>query len=173
MPQVPQRLTGTPLAGALTPSLPQDLRRVLALGVDSKIVDAEKGGGVELIDRPDWVPPPIDDMLNSQAKLFQQQLEGHLAPADGGRIGFAVGKFLAHRWRGRQDDISPEVQEALILDWVEDLAEMPMWAIENAIREWRRTQSWAPTIADIRIRCEREVEDDRRSLRLIERLLRA
>lgn len=167
------RSTDGPLAGALTPCLPPDLRRVLALGIETRIVDPEKGGGVDLIERPDWVPPPVDDMLHAQARLFQKQLEGHLAASDPQWLGLEIGKFLAHRWRGRQDDSSPEVQEALIGDWIDDLHEFPAWAIETAIRQWRRTQSWAPTIADIRARCERETADDRRSLRLIMRLLRA
>ncbi len=89
------------------------------------------------------------------------------------KLGPAVSKLLAHRWRQRFEPISDLMQEALLVDWIEDLGDFPAWAFHAAAREWRRTQPWCPTIADIRALCEAEVADDRRTLRLIRRLLDA
>jgi len=45
--------------------------------------------------------------------------------------------------------------------------------LDRACAEWRRTQNWRPTIADMRRLCEAEVAADRRTLRQLTKLLEA
>jgi len=136
-------------------------------------VDAERGGGVIVRERIDWVPPAQPAHIVKLAEDARRALIEHLSPWDARILGPSVSKLLAHRWRQKPEVVSAEMHEALIIDWIEDLGEFPAWAFHDAAREWRRTQQWCPTIADIRRLCEAAVADDRRTLRLIERLLAA
>lgn len=63
------------------------------------------------------------------------------------------------------------VRRSIARDWLEDLAEFSPAQVQSAGREWRRTQSMRPTIADIRRLCiaaqhaeleRRALADDRR-----------
>jgi len=52
------------------------------------------------------------------------------------------------------------VRKAIARDWVEDLAEFTVPQVTWACREWRRTQSVRPTIAEIRrLACQAEHHD--------------
>lgn len=170
---MPTALIIRPRAGALTPSLPPALRSVLEEGTYARILPAERGGGIELAEQPDWQPPAIEDQLQDVAVAAQEALVAHLEAVDEGMLSLIVAKLLAHRWRGRSEGIAPQVQEALLTDWTEDLEEFPRWAIDKACRDYRRREAWHPTISDIRELCEAAVAEDRRSLRLLERLLAA
>ena len=44
----------------------------------------------------------------------------------------------------------PAVRRAIAEDWISDLAEFTLAQVQWATREWRRTQSIRPTIAEIR-----------------------
>lgn len=55
--------------------------------------------------------------------------------------------LLAHYWTGNDDRATRRAQ---ILDWVSDLQEFPLGAIEGAIITWRRNNRNRPTPADIR-----------------------
>jgi hypothetical protein len=62
-------------------------------------------------------------------------------------IAIRVAGLLAHYWT---PDTDPAAQRAQILDWIADLKEFPVGAVEGAIVTWRRTQSRRPAPADIR-----------------------
>jgi hypothetical protein len=156
---------------ALTPLLPPALRRVLAFAIEAQAVAVEAGGGVRIVERPDWTPPSLDDETRGSAESWRRRLDRHLVPADPERLGFAVGRLLAHRWRGRAEELSEGAQQAILTDWIDDLGEFPLWAVDEAMRTYRRTEEWAPTIAAIRRLCEAEVSEDRRTLRLLGKLL--
>jgi len=157
----------------LTPYLPPELRQALAFGTRTVTIDPAYGGGVRVEELRAWEPEHPSDELRDMAEAARQSLLVHMQTMPNDRLGFEIGLLLAHRWRNRPDDILPEVQEALIVQWIEDLREFPAWAIMAAIRDWRRHQEWHPTIAGIRRLCEDAVAEDRRTLRLIERLLAA
>ena len=61
-----------------------------------------------------------------------------------------VSRLLNHYWTG---DDPAAVRKAQIADWLEDLREFSLAIVANAIREWRRTETRRPTIADIRKLC--------------------
>lgn len=149
---------------------------MLASGLTTTAIDPEKGGGVILHERQDWEPTGVAPELLAEARSTLLKLVDNLrgmAETDPETLSMMIGRLLAHRWRGRAEDASDLMREALIIDWIEDVGEYPAWAIEAAMREWRRNEEWAPTIANIRRLCEEQVSDDRRSLRLIGRLLAA
>lgn len=58
------------------------------------------------------------------------------------------------------------VRRSIARDWLEDLAEFTPGQVTWAAREWRRTQSLRPTIADIRALCARaqHAELERRAI---------
>lgn len=58
------------------------------------------------------------------------------------------------------------VRRSIARDWLEDLAEFTPGQVAWAAREWRRTQSMRPTIADIRTLCARaqHAELERRAI---------
>lgn len=171
---MPTALIFRPRAAALTPSLPPALRQVLEQGTTARILSAERGGGIELVEQPDWQPPAIEESLQNIATAAQEALLAHLDPIDEAKLGFTIGVFLAHRWLGRPEQPPSDlVAEALAGQWVDDLSEFPQWAVDKACRDYRRRVKFHPTIADIVERCEAAVAEDRRSLRLLERLLAA
>ena len=159
--------------GALTPSLPPGLRRVLGSGLTSVAIDAEAGGGVRFYEKPDWDPPALTDEARRTAEEARDLLRANLAPGgdDPEALGLRIGRLLAHRWRGRREETSAAVEEALIIDWIDDLGEYPLWAFDQAAQTWRRKEEWHPTIAGMRALCEEAVADDRISLRMLDRLL--
>ncbi len=159
--------------GALTPSLPQALLRVIESGVRSITLPTERGGGIVLHERLDWIPPAVDEHMRDVALYAYDALLEHLEAIDEARIAPIIGRLKAHNWRYSRRVSGEIAEEILDIDWTEDLCEFPEWAINRACREWRRTQEDAPTIAGIRRLCEEAVSDDRRSLRLLRRLLDA
>ncbi len=161
-----------PCEGALTPSLPPALQRVIASGLTALPIPQEQGGGCVLRERLDWNPPAIDEHLRDQAEAARDALLEHLESIEEGKLAIIVSRFLAHRWRGRVEEAGDLMQQGLLIDWIEDLCSYPEWAINSAFRTYRRTQAWHPTIADIRALCEEEVAEDRRSLRLLSKLLK-
>lgn len=62
-------------------------------------------------------------------------------------IAGAVAALLVHYWTADDDAISRRLQVA---DWIQDLMEFPIGAIQGAIITWRRSQTKRPTPADIR-----------------------
>ena len=156
---------------ALTPSLPQALLRVIESGIRSITLPTERGGGIVLHERLDWTPPAIGEHLRDVALYAYDALLEHLEAIDEARIAPIIGRLKAHNWRYSRRVSSEVAEEILDIDWTDDLAEFPEWAINRACREWRRTQDEAPIIAGIRRLCEDAVADDRRTLRLLRRLL--
>lgn len=136
------------------------------------ILAPEKGGGVVIGIIPDWAPSDISPEIRMAATAAREALREHLAPSDPIYLSARVAKLLAHRWRfQRAEAINPGLQRELMVDWIDDLVEFPLWAIDTAAQEWRRSHEDFPTIAGIRRLSEEAVAGDRRTLRLLDRLL--
>ena len=80
----------------------------------------------------------------------------YLRPAQRKHVAGRVTTLLAHFF---VPDMPVPLQTAVISDWLEDLAEFPPWAVEDACRMWRRTESRRPTPAVIRKICQKAVKD--------------
>jgi hypothetical protein len=63
------------------------------------------------------------------------------------QIAIRVAGLLAHYWTADDDRATRRAQ---ITDWVKDLEEFPLGAIEGAVMTWRRNERRRPTPADIR-----------------------
>lgn len=85
---------------------------------------------------------------NSSKALTSQSAKS--SPEMLAELSAMVSRLLNHFWTG---DDPATVRKAQIADWLEDLREFSLVSVENAIREWRRTQIRRPTIADIRKLC--------------------
>jgi hypothetical protein len=110
-----------------------------------------------------WTPRPVPPELIPAARQALAELGRHLAPvapAQEGRVLARVMTLLEH-YAGRNR--AAGVEEALAEDWLEDIAEYPVWAIETACRIWRRdpTRTWRPTPGQFRSICEDLVSEAR------------
>jgi hypothetical protein len=61
-----------------------------------------------------------------------------------------IARLLNHFWTAADH---PAVRQAQIEDWLDDLREFPYDDIRAACRDWRRTHTKRPTIAEIRNLC--------------------
>jgi hypothetical protein len=71
----------------------------------------------------------LPSTISSKALSEQLRLER--------RIAELVARLLRHYWTA---DDHPASRQAQIEDWLEDLTELPIECVEEACREWRRTQ---------------------------------
>jgi hypothetical protein len=74
-----------------------------------------------------------------------------LNPAPSGDLLSRIMVLLAHY---RVAEHSKATEYGIALDWADDLAEYPMWAIEDAARIWRRTKKFRPQICEMIELCE-------------------
>jgi hypothetical protein len=74
-----------------------------------------------------------------------------LAPADDRAVAIEIERLMLHY---PVKDMTDGMNASLALDWLEDVAVFPLWAIQLACKEWRRTQKWRPTISEFRALCE-------------------
>ncbi|CAO3360403.1 hypothetical protein [Azospirillum melinis] len=148
----------------LVAALPEPLREVMAAGrLEHRPRFGDNGfDGLSEI----WSPPT--DVTARQAAMAQwalADLEGSvLAPAEPDRL---LGRILALLSHYPAKGLTPEVEQLVAMDWVEDLGEFPGWAIDQAARSWRRTRKWRPSIAEMRALCEEACATERQ---LAERL---
>jgi hypothetical protein len=80
------------------------------------------------------------------AEAFSGQLDAYLAPAETKWISARVAGLLAHFF---VPDMPPQLQLAVLSDWIEALRPYPKWAIELEVRNWLSTNTRKPSIADI------------------------
>lgn len=150
------------MAGArpTKPLLPQPLRRLLSGGMRDV-------GDVVKVDH-DWTPPTVDPAITHDAAKHIQALELFLRPAKVEPIAARVTVLLSHFFVADQaEGIGP----AVIEDWLYALERYPMWAIQQACRDWLCTHRQRPTIADITELCEFWVGDARTELALLRKLI--
>lgn len=118
-----------------------------------------------------WAPPAtvpagaIPDIMRQAAQISEA-----LRPADRGSLLARIHTLLAQY---RQDPLPPAVEQAIAEDWADDLGEFPMWAIEQACRDWRRHPTkyrFKPLPGDILGLCREIVEKFKIFQRRIEKL---
>lgn len=100
-----------------------------------------------------WFPPAtVSARQAATARRMLNDLEDSiLAPAEPDRL---LGRVLALLSHFPAKGLTPDVEQLVAMDWVEDLGEFPVWAIDAAARAWRRTRKWRPSIAEMRALCE-------------------
>jgi hypothetical protein len=117
--------------------------------------------GYDEIELP-WRPPAVvSDEQRTDAQRAIPAIEARLRPAEKAEIAGRVMVALAHHYVAKMPDA---VHRGIASDWCADLGEYPMWAIEAAFAEWRRTQDKKPTIAGIRRLCWAAVKCDSQTL---------
>jgi len=120
-----------------------------------------------------WQPPgtvPADLVPDIQRHLAA--VDAVLCPAERGALLTRILTLLAH-YRDR-DPLPPDVERAIAQDWAEDLGLFPLWAVEEACRNWRRDKRryrFKPLPGDIRNLCEQAVEHPARLRHRLGKLL--
>lgn len=74
------------------------------------------------------------------------------------KIAAEISRLLAHYWSAAEDQ---RLRAAVSRDWLEDLQEFRADWVEEACRQWRRSEPKRPTISDIRKLCQRIRDDER------------
>lgn len=69
--------------------------------------------------------------------------------------------LLLNRGHPHTTPLDPAVERMVASDWAEDLGEYPQWAVDQAVRVWRRTKKWRPTIMEMRVLCDEAVATER------------
>lgn len=143
----------TALQAPTKPSISPELRSLLDGATERKgAVDAD--GDFYTVETGFKPPAVSDEQARSLAERTLPSLNAALAPAAPAWIAARVTALLAHYF---VPSMPGAVQEAVLDDWVEALASFPAWAVDEAVREWQRTQPKKPTIADIVTRCQKAV----------------
>jgi hypothetical protein len=99
-----------------------------------------------------WLPPFVTDTRTlEEVRDRLRNLHIALDPAPPGELLSRVMVLLAHY---RVPDNSKATEYGIALDWADDLAAYPLWAIEEAARSWRRTKKFRPQICEMIGLCE-------------------
>lgn len=104
-----------------------------------------------VVRRTDIAVPAVEDMPAVEAAI--QVYREALAPADDRGVAVEIERLMLHY---PVKDMTDGMNASLALDWLEDVAIYPLWAIQMACKEWRRTQKWRPTISEFRTLCENQ-----------------
>lgn len=151
----------------LVAALPEPLSEILAAGrLDRRPRFGDNGfDGLSEV----WSPPAtVTARQAAMAQWALADLEGSvLAPAEPDRLLARILTLLSHY---PAKGLTPEVEQLVAMDWVEDLGEFPGWAIEQAARSWRRTQKWRPSIAEMRALCEEACAKERQLAECLRKL---
>jgi hypothetical protein len=99
-----------------------------------------------------WLPPRVTDLrMLEEVRDRLRNLTIALDPAPPGDLLSRIMVLLAHY---RVPEHSKATEYGTALDWADDLADYPMWAIEDAARKWRRTKKFRPQICEMIELCE-------------------
>ena len=89
--------------------------------------------------------------LERQLALIDEAME----PSEPGALLARIHALLA-QYR-EKDPLPPQVEAAIVQDWLDDLGEFPFWVIAEACKQWRRHPSkfrFKPMIGDILALCK-------------------
>lgn len=145
---------------ALLGGLPESLQAMVTGGITQRACFDEAGGFNEL--RETWFPPTIVEPADANAAARALATIDHeiLAPVDPGWLLARLLALFAH-CPPRSNPLDPAVERMVASDWAEDLGEYPQWAVDQAVRIWRRTKKWRPTIMEMRALCDEAVATER------------
>lgn len=137
------------------PPPPAPVARLLESGIQERRFLFPDNGAVRIVET--WQPPP--DVADGVAELAAQhlsELEAALRPAERGVLLARILALLSHF---RAEPNPPQVEQMIADDWAEDLGEFPIWAVEQACRQWRRTRKWRPQICEMVALCREAVSE--------------
>jgi hypothetical protein len=100
---------------------------------------------------------------------LKQELNHH---AQRDAIAIELARLSLHFPR-KEDRRSPAQSDLLLQDYLDDLSEFPLRAIQGACRKWRRGEKWWPRISELLPLVRARTEDMEVRLRLLNRLNRA
>ncbi|WP_143272995.1 hypothetical protein [Azospirillum palustre] len=145
--------------GALVGALPETLQAIVGNGTSRACFD-DLGGFVGM--RETWSPPAIVDPADAEAAaralaVIEREI---LAPVDPGWLLARLLALFAH-CPPRSTPLDPAVERIVASDWAEDLGEYPQWSVDQAVRVWRRTKKWRPTIMEMRALCDEAIAIER------------
>ncbi|WP_137107804.1 hypothetical protein [Azospirillum argentinense] len=144
---------------ALVSALPETLQAIVGRGMRHACFD-DVGGFVGM--RETWSPPAAVDPAVAEAATRALAAIEHeiLAPVDPAWLLARLLALFAH-CPPRSTPLDPAVERMVASDWAEDLGEYPQWAVDQAVRVWRRTKKWRPTIMEMRSLCDEAVATER------------
>ena len=154
----------------LVASFPEPLQQVIAAGrLEQRPRFGENGfEGLQQI----WSPPrTVSAREAGMALRVLSDLEASvLLPAEPDH---QLGRVLALLSHFPAKGLTPDVEQLVAMDWVEDLCEFPAWAIDDAARMWRRTKKWRPSIAEMRALCEEACASERAMAQRLRQIISA
>ena len=126
------------------PPPPAPVARLLESGIQERRFLFPDNGTVRIVET--WQPPSeMEDGVAGLAMQHLSELEAALRPAERGVLLARILALLSHF---RAEPNPPQVEQMIADDWAEDLGEFPIWAVEQACRQWRRTRKWRPQICE-------------------------
>lgn len=139
-----------PSAALTTPCLPDSLKRLVTM-MPAVTVGSAMG----------WrVPRVVDSEARALAVTTLASYESYLAPADREAVLACIAGLMAHYF---VPGMTEGLHKSVALDWADDLASFPLWAVREACRDWRRTNDRKPTPHQIVTRCADEVFEHRKT----------
>jgi hypothetical protein len=134
------------------PTPPASVMDALRGGVvESRMLFPEHGAVREL---ETWRAPRVAGRELEEVQMHLSCVEKALAPADPGDLLARILALLSHY---RLEAHSEQVEERIADDWLDDLGGYPMWVVETAAKQWRRTKKFKPQICEMIALCEAEV----------------
>jgi len=116
---------------------------------------------------PDVKPADIDKRT---AYALRDSLKASLTGATAQTIIAMLTQLMLHYPR---PDFTDGQARQVCLDMADDFAEVPGDIMAEACREWRRTEKWFPRPSELLAKARGMVEDRKRALRDVERVLNA
>ena len=139
--------------GTVIPSPPPKVAALLEVGVRERRLFFPSDGGTRVVE--EWAVPPITGReIAGEICAHLAEVEAILAPADRGTLLARILALLSHF---RAEPNPPQIEQMMADDWAEDLAPYPMWAVDEAARQWRRTRKWRPQICELIALCSQLV----------------
>jgi hypothetical protein len=136
------------------PPRSKEVESILEKNVTESYFVFPEQGGSRLVRR--YEPRYINDgdkcALEDRLHILNMVLE----PADEELALARIFALLAHY---RSDPLPPSIERYVAEDWLEDMSEFPLWAIDRAARTWRRTKKFKPQISEMRSLCQQEIWD--------------
>ncbi len=114
---------------------------------------------------PDVRPTQID---RADVARLRDDLADRLRPAAPKQVLTALMTLMLHFPR---PDYSQGQAKAVCLDMAQDFADVPADIVEEACREWRRTEKWFPRPAELLLRAQAMVKRRRDALADVNRVL--
>jgi hypothetical protein len=134
-------------------------------GVDIRFPES---GGSYIVPSRDWEPPTLDDLERAEAVKYAAALDAYLAPAGDHDIASRIVSLMAHYWTPKMGEA---VWTSVTRDWIADLGEFPVWAIEKACETWRRRETKRPMPSELRHSCQTAVRNVRTEREVIRKCI--